>query len=210
MSLLDQAKKLNGLLDKALSLTADGDRIAYAVKGYTTFRAGEYTAAEAVLNIPKDADFFGYSFNVFLQGRLISLTTPSLTDRTWRPAILTWENTLTTSEDGGIDYFGNADFKLEIRDSVNGPYQNAPFYSASIFSSMADLPAPSYPTISSWEGALQFSTPYYVPRGETITARLTPIDSRPDDPTLVGYEDIRREYRLMCIIQGYKSAHAFK
>jgi hypothetical protein len=210
MNVLDQAKKLNGLLDKALSLTADGDRVAYAVKGFTTFRAGEYTAAEAVLNVPKDADFFGYSFNVFLQGRLVSLTNPSLTDRTFRPATLTWENTQTAAQDGAITFEGNADFKLEIRDSVSGPYQNAPFYSTSVFSTMADLPAVRKPLISAWQGSLQFSTPFYVPRGETVTVRLTPIDSRPDDPTLEDYEEVRREYRLMCVLQGYKSAHAFK
>lgn len=37
MTVLKQAQKLNTLLDKALSLSADGDRVAYAVKGFTIF-----------------------------------------------------------------------------------------------------------------------------------------------------------------------------
>lgn len=205
MSILKQAQKLNTLLDKALSLTGDGDRIAYTVKGATIFRAGEYTASEAVLNIPKDADFFGYSLNVYLQGRVVSISNPTNSDRTYRPATLTWED----ASPGDVPFLGNADYKVEIRDSYQGVYQNAPIFSTSLFSTKADFYyfAPQSPFISAWQGSLQFSTPYYLPRGETMTLRLTPIDSRPDDTQIDGD---RREYRLLCVLQGYKSVHAFK
>lgn len=205
MSVLKQAQKLNALLDKSLALSADGDRVAYAVKGSTIFRAGEYTSGEAVLNIPKDADFFGYSLNVYLQGRVISITNPAGSERTYRPATLTWEDATPAN----ATFVGNADYKVEIRDSYQGVYQNAPLFSASLFSSKADTYffSPQRPFISAWQGSLQFSTPYYLPRGETMTLRLTPIDSRPDDPQI---EDDRREYRLLCVLQGYKSVHAFK
>lgn len=208
MTVLKQAQKLNTLLDKALSLSADGDRVAYAVKGFTTFRAGEYTTSEAVLNIPKDADFFGYSLNVYLQGRVVSISNPTNSERTFRPATLTWEN---VASGGGalVSFFGNADFRVEIRDSYQGVYQNAPIFSSSFFSAMADRNyfTPQRPFISAWQGSLQFSTPYYLPRGETMTLRLTPIDSRPDNTQVDGD---RREYRLVCVLQGYKSVHAFK
>jgi len=205
MSVLSQTKELNSLLDKAVSLASDGDRVAYALKGSTIFRAGEYTASEAVLSVPKDADFMGYSLNVFLQGRVISPTNPTNSERTFRPATFTWENPSVSQQQ---DLLGNADFRFELRDSTQGNYQNAPIYSASLFSSMSDLTLiPKMPTISSWQGSLQFSVPYYIPRGETVTARLTPVDSRPDDPAL---NDDRREYRLVCILQGYKLVHAFR
>jgi hypothetical protein len=40
-----------------------------------------------------------------------------------------------------------------------------------------------------------------------MTLRLTPVDSRPDNTQVDGD---RREYRLVCVLQGYKSVHAFK
>lgn len=205
MSVLKQAQKLNTLLDKALSLSGDGDRVAYTVKGFAIFKAGEYTSSEVVLNIPKDADFFGYSLNVFLQGRVVSVTNSINSERTYRPATLTWEDALA----GDVPVLGNADYKVEIRDSYQGVYQNAPIFSASLFSTKADVYyfAPQSPFISAWQGSLQFSTPYYLPRGETMTLRLTPIDSRPDDTQVDGD---RREYRFLCVLQGYKSVHAFK
>ena len=208
MTVLKQAQRLNALLDKSLSLSSDGDRVAYAVKAATFFRAGEYTASEAVLNIPKDADFFGYSLNVFLQGRVVSVTNPADNERTFRPVSLTWEN-FAASTPPEIPFIGNADFKLEIRDSYQGVYQNAPIFSSSLFSASADTPyfTPQRPFISAWQGSLQFSTPYYLPRGETMTLRLTPVDSRPDNTQI---ENDRREYRLLCVLQGYKSVHAFK
>ena len=209
MEILKQAQKLNALLDKSLGLAADGDRIAYAIKGSTTFRAGDYTASEAVLNVPKDADFFGYSLNVYIQGRVVSISNPANSERTFRPASLTWENIAGSLVPIYVPFVGNADYKLEIRDSYKGTYQNSPVFSASLFSSMAQrfYFNPQNPFISAWPGSMQFSTPYYLPRGETMTLRITPIDSRPDNTAVDGD---RREYRLVCVLQGYKSVHAFK
>lgn len=212
-SLLDQTKKLNSLLDKSLSTAIDGDRVAYTLTGFTTFRAGDLTASEAVLNIPKDADFYGTSLNMYLQGRLVSTVDQRYDDRTWRPVPLTWMPTslvLVTDWLKARGYDGCADFKFELRDSLRGPYQSAPLYSSSCFSHYRGFASDS--GNNAWTGAMLFKVPYYVPRGETITIRVTPIDSGVDDPDIAGfnYKNYRREYRVVSIINGYKSVHAFK
>lgn len=204
--LSQQTRALNELLDKTLAMTSDGDRVAYAVKGIAQFRAGEYTAAEVVLNVPKDADFFGSSLNLYLQGRIVDIANSANNDRTYRPATYTWENAAANLE--GFFSSGNADFRFELRDSVNGNYQNSSLFSLSAFSAMADLPARQLPLISSWQGSLQFAVPYYLPRGETATLRITPVDSRPDDTE--NFPNIRREYRMVCVMQGFKLVHAFR
>lgn len=202
MSISEQTKKLNALLDKALALTEDGDRVAYSLKDSIVINAGDYTNAESTLNVPKDADFVGYSLNIFLQGRVISLTNPATaSDRTYRPTAFSWEKLLPRAG----EEFSGLDFKFEFRDSVNGSRQNAPIYSLSTFSAQADR-SRSY-LLSSWIGALQFPTPYFLPRGETLTVRITPIDSRPDAPLENGD---RRQYRLMTVLQGFKLVHSFR
>lgn len=202
MSVSEQTKKLNALIDKALSLTQDGDRVAYTLQDTILINGGEYTNAESVLNVPKDADFIGYSFNVFLEGRIISLTNPlGRTDRTFRPTIFTWENDLSL----GGNALSGLDFKLEFRDSVQGNRQNAPIYSLSTFSSKADTSA-GY-LMSSWIGSLQFPVPYFLPRGESLTVRITPVDNRPDAPLANGD---RRQYRLRTVLQGFKLVHSFR
>lgn len=204
--LSQQTRELNELLDKASGVTADGDRVAYALKGSAQFRAGEYTASEIVLNVPKDADFFGSSFNLYLQGRLVDISNSANNDKTYRPTTFTWENAAAFN-----DFFrsGNADFRFELRDSVHGNYQNSALFSLSAFSGMADLTNTGYmPLVSSWPGSLQFAVPYYLPRGETLTVRITPIDSRPDFTE--QFPTTRREYRLTCVVQGCKLVHAFR
>lgn len=207
--LLDQTKKLNGLLDSAFGVVSDGDRVAYAVQGFVQFRAGEYVSSETVLNIPKDADFFGYSLNMYLQGRLIDINNSANNDRSFRPTTLTWENAAFVAN----EFFntGSADFKFEIRDSVNGNYQNTALFSSSAFSAMADLNAgfQFQPLLSSWQGSLQFAVPYFIPRGESMTIRFTPLYTIPDsgDPE---FGNTRREFRIVSVLQGFKSVHSFR
>lgn len=209
-SILDQTKKLNALLDSSLSTVFDGDRVAYTASGSVVFRAGELTASEAVINIPKDADFYGQSFNMFLQGRVVSTTSPRYDDRTWRPVPLTWVPTTNEAVIVNVakGYDGCADFKFEIRDSLNGSFQSAPLYSSSCFSHYRSFLSDGCE--SSWTGSMLFPVPYFLPRGQTLTVRVTPIESGADNPELACYQTYRREYRVLALVQGYKSVHAFK
>lgn len=206
-SLLQQTNLLNSLIEKAAASVSDGDRVSYSLSGSALFVAGEFTSSEVTLNVPADGDFYGHCFNIFLQGRVFVPGNSGQSDKTFRPTTITWESSSVLTGPGSLaDFDTGLDFKFEIRDSKQGSYQTAPVYSTSLFSAQSNLILPKRPLISSWVGTLKFPVPFLIERGQSATVRLTPIDSRADSSAILT----KREYRAVCVLQGYKSVHAFK
>lgn len=205
------AKELDGLLARALSLEADGDRVPYFVRSSVVFDVVQNTTGEMVFNIPTDAHFYGRRINLFLASRIRSTVDPALTDLTFRP--VDWTTAGLVLAGGGVinpqDVLANSVF--HISDSVRGEYQRVPIAIMSAFSTRVVNPnavlANTEMPIAAFIGGLDFHTDYVLRKGSTMTVRITPAFSFGPAPVVAG--DVL-EFRVTGIFQGFKKAKALR
>lgn len=199
--LVQQTQAIDALLDRSFKLHRDGDRVPFVIQGRTTFQAGATQTAEMVFNVPTDADFEGEYMNLYLGARVISLESAQSSEKVFRPA--DWFH-------ASSPYLvqGKAGCLFELRDSINGPYQNVAIAVPSAFSAAVCAPLgernagiPQYP------GALCFHVPYQLKRGSTMTCRITPVQTA----TLNSLDDTETlEFEVRGLVHGYKRTYGFK
>lgn len=197
-----QTQAIDALLARSFRLHRDGDRVPYVIQGRAPFQVGATQTTEMVFNVPTDADFEGEYMNLYLESRIVSLDPSERpSEKTFRPA--DWFH-------ASSPYIvqGKAGCLFELRDSINGAYQNVATAIPSAFSSAVCAPLgagnvgiPQYP------GALCFHVPYQLKRGSTLTCRITPVQTS----TLSGLQDYETlEFEVRGLIHGYKRTYGFK
>jgi hypothetical protein len=200
-SLMKQTTAIDNLLSRAFRVHRDGDRVPFVIQGRAAFVVGATQTTEMVFNVPTDADFEGEYFNLFLEARVISLDSATPSQKTFRPA--DWFH---ASSPFVVD--GKAGCLFEIRDSINGSYQNVAIAIPSAFSAAVTAPIgnrnaglPQYP------GALCFHEPYQLRRGSTLTCRVTPVQTA----SIQGLQTSETlEFEIRGLLHGYKRTFGFK
>lgn len=197
----EQLQEIDKLI-RRLGRGVDGDRVPLQLKASTTFKTDEFSPKEMTFNIPRDADFEGVSFNLFLSSRVLNQADSTSDERTFRPT--DWDFN-TSVQDASATQFVKAGGVFELRDSINGHFQNAPLAIAAAFSGRmswcfstatnSEIPAAEYPS------GLVFPTGYELPRGSALTCRITPTTTNSNESA--GYI---REFRVTGILSGHKIA----
>ncbi len=208
-----QIEAANRLIDRAMLLVDDGDHSPYIICTSYTFIQGSNTPGELVFNVPNDADFYGTKLNLFLSSREVTNTgasaaqSPAATsDLVYQPARWTNENNWGNASQPFMQT-GDANAVFELRDSAGGAYQTAPISINAAFSAaygVNTLTAGTYIPITSYLGSLDFDIPYYIKRGNTATAKITPTFS-----TLVTTSR-QLELRVTGLLSGFKKVRAFR
>jgi hypothetical protein len=205
--IVKQTASVDELLRRAFKLHRDGDRVPFVLQGRARFQAGATQTSEMVFNVPTDADFEGEYMNLYLGARVISLNPSERpSENAFRP--VDW---FYSSSPAFVQ--GKAGALFELRDSINGPYQNVAIAMPSAFSGAVSAPMlacglPQYP------GALAFHVPYQLKRGSTMTCRITPVQTATitsiDDGAvpLESYETV--EFEVTGLVHGYKRTYGFK
>lgn len=208
------ADKVNGLLDAASSLYDEGDRAAMFLQVHRTFAQGEATASELVFNVPSDADFFATRLNLYIEARILSLSSPKTeTEATYRPVDWTCTADINQFVSGVFPFSPTAvNVLFEMRND-DGPYQNLPTSVLSAFSQRQGLEMwfnqRVSPLVSAYLGGLDFPVDEWVRRGTAVVVKVTPtFVTNPPTPVLGVSEKI--EYRVRGVLTGYKRVKAFK
>jgi hypothetical protein len=200
--LVAQTQAIDALLARSFRLHRDGDRVPYVIQGRAPFQVGATQTTEMVFNVPTDADFEGEYMNLYLESRIVSLSPSERpSEKTFRPA--DWFHASSPYR-----VRGKAGCLFELRDSVNGAYQNVASSIPSAFSSAVCAPlGESNSGIPQYPGALCFHVPYQLKRGSTLTCRITPVQTS----TIAGLEDYETlEFEVRGLIHGYKRTYGFK
>jgi hypothetical protein len=197
-----QTQAIDALLARSFRLHRDGDRVPYVIQGRAPFQVGATQTTEMVFNVPTDADFEGEYMNLYLESRIVSLNPSERpSEKTFRPA--DWFH-------ASSPYLvnGKAGCLFELRDSINGAYQNVATAIPSAFSAAVCAPLGQNNTgIPQYPGALCFHVPYQLKRGSTLTCRITPVQTA----SLSGLQDYETlEFEVRGLIHGYKRTYGFK
>jgi hypothetical protein len=201
-TVVKQTQAIDALLARSFRLHRDGDRVPYVIQGRAPFQVGATQTTEMVFNVPTDADFEGEYMNLYLESRIVSLNPSERpSEKTFRPA--DWFHASSPYLVGG-----KAGCLFELRDSINGAYQNVAMAIPSAFSAAVCSPlGTSNAGIPQYPGALSFHVPYQLKRGSTLTCRITPVQTA----TIDGLEDYETlEFEVRGLIHGYKRTYGFK
>jgi len=212
-TVVKQTQAIDALLARSFRLHRDGDRVPYVIQGRAPFQVGATQTTEMVFNVPTDADFEGEYMNLYLESRIVSLNPSERpSEKVFRPA--DWFHASSPYLIGG-----KAGCLFELRDSINGAYQNVATAIPSAFSSAVCAPLGSgagfgffgngrgNAGIPQYPGALAFHVPYQLKRGSTLTCRITPVQTS----TIDGLEDYETlEFEVRGLIHGYKRTYGFK
>jgi len=201
-TVVKQTQAIDALLTRSFRLHRDGDRVPYVIQGRAPFQVGATQTTEMVFNVPTDADFEGEYMNLYLESRIVSLNPSERpSEKVFRPA--DWFHASSPYLVGG-----KAGCLFELRDSINGAYQNVATAIPSAFSSAVCAPLGTNNSgIPQYPGALAFHVPYQLKRGSTLTCRITPVQTA----TIDGLEDYETlEFEVRGLIHGYKRTYGFK
>lgn len=204
--LVKQTTEIDELLRRAFKLHRDGDRVPFVIQGKARFQTGATQTTEMVFNVPTDADFEGEYMNLYLGARILSLD-PSVvaSENAFRPADWFYASSPTNLQ-------GKAGCLFELRDSINGAYQNVAVGIPSAFSGAVVGPRGLRQGVPQYVGALAFHVPYQLKRGSTLTCRVTPVQTQgisfSHNVELSTNETL--EFEVTGLIHGYKRTYGFK
>lgn len=201
-NLVKQTQAIDALLARSFRLHRDGDRVPFVIQATATFIVGATQTSEMVFNVPTDADFEAEYMNLYLESRILSLDTSERdSEKTYRPADWFYCSSPFVVE-------GKAGCLFDLRDSINGAYQNVAIAIPSAFSGAVTAPIGDSNTgLPQYPGALAFHEPYQLKRGSTLTCRITPVQTA-TITTLETYETI--EFQVRGLLHGYKRTYGFR
>jgi hypothetical protein len=200
--LVKQTQTIDALLARSFRLHRDGDRVPFVIQSSATFVVDATQTSEMVFNVPTDADFEAEYMNLYLESRIISLdTTQRQSEKTYRPADWFYASS-------PFVVAGKAGCLFDLRDSINGAYQNVAIAIPSAFSAAVTAPIGNFNVgLPQYPGALAFHEPYQLKRGSTFTCRITPVQTA----TLNDLEDYETiEFQVRGLLHGYKRTFGFR
>jgi hypothetical protein len=200
--IVKQTQAIDALLTRSFRLHRDGDRVPFVIQSSATFVVNATQTTEMVFNVPTDADFEAEYMNLYLESRILSLDpTERESERVFRPADWFYSSSPFVIR-------GKAGCLFELRDSLNGSYQNVAIAIPSAFSAAVTAPIGSDNVgIPQYPGALSFHEPYQLKRGSTLTCRVTPVQTS----TIAGLQDYETlEFQIRGLLHGYKRTFGFR
>lgn len=217
---LAQGKKLEELASRTNAAQAKlreaSDRVFYSLQDSFTFQQGQGVVQNLVFNVPASDDFDAVRLSAYPFVRRINISDSQLSDVTFRPTVWTFQNVSESLARYSVD----ALFELTTAysDGKTRRYQNAAFLASQLFSAYTSpiaqeqeialgIPPVSLQTYDRSESpsALVFDPCWRLPRGSTVTVRVTPLFSGERDS--VGYaDDLINEYQIRGVLEGYKRA----
>lgn len=211
----EQGKKIESLASRANSAQAklreSSDRVFFSLQDSFTFQQGQNTVQNLVFNVPASDDFEAVRLSFYPFVRRITLTTGGFatSDLTFRPTVWTVQNVTSALRWYAVDAL--VELTTALSDGKTRRYQNAAFLIAQTFSAytspIGNSIATSLQTYDRSESpsALVFDPVWHLPKGSTITARVTPLFSGERDT--VGYaDDLVNQYQIRGVLEGYKRA----
>ena len=195
-------------VQRAMGLLRDGDRSPYFLRGAGTFIGGQTGPVQIALSVPADGDFYGDAFSLYIEARTI-VTATGVAEKAFRSVDWTSTNDVSDTADFiTVDSLGRVSgtFDLKLPES----YANQATNSGALFSARhgyrSGFDASTAPrSFSVFPSKLEFFTPVFVPRGQTVVAVFTPGYARaPTPPNNSTPATTMTEYRVSAIMEGYK------
>lgn len=218
MQVLAQGKKLDEMTSRSNAAQAKlreaSDRVFYSLQDSFTFQQGQNNVQNLVFNVPASDDFEAVRLSLYPFVRRISveaLPAGTTNDLTFRPTIWSFQN--VTSD---LRYYA-VDALLELVVSTDGKtrsYQNAAFTAFQTFSAYTSpigASGVSSAGLVSFDrsespSALVFDPCWRLPKGSTVTMRVTPLFSGERAAALTAADGLINEYQIRGVLEGYKRA----
>ncbi len=211
MQALAQGKKLDDLASRAHSAQAklrqDADRVFYSLQDSFVFQQGQNVVQNLVFNVPASDDFEAVRFSLYPFVRRVSVNTlPAGTtnDLTYRATIWTFQMVSFALARYAVDAL--VEMTSATPDGKTRRYQNAAFLAAQTFSAYTSPVGASNVRAygrSESPSALVFDPCWHLPKGTTVTVRVTPLFSG-ERATSIWGDDLINEYQIRGVLEGYK------
>lgn len=212
MQVLAQGKKLDDLASRAnvaqAKLREASDRVFYSLQDAFVFQQGQNVVQNLVFNVPASDDFEAVRFSMYPFVRRVSIDTlPAGTtnDLTYRATLWTFQNVTVNLARYAVDAL--IELNVAMPDGKTRRYQNAAFLASQTFSAYtspltgANVESPDR---SESPSALVFDPCWHLPKGSTVTARVTPLFSGERDTAFA--DGFVNEYQIRGVLEGYKRA----
>lgn len=196
-------------------LRESSDRVFFSLQDAFTFQQGQNTVQNLVFNVPGTDDFEAVRLSVYPFIRKVNLSIGSQSDVTFRPTVWSFQNVSASLVRYSVDAL--MEMTVAYSDGKTRSCQNAAFLASQVFSAYTSpvaqeneafltIPPPSLGSYDRSESpsALVFDPCWVLPKGSTVTLRITPLFSGERD---VDYADsLINEYQLRGVLEGYKRA----
>lgn len=207
-----QGKALDELIEKANGAQAvlreAKDRVFYSIQDAFSFQQGQNVAQNLVFNVPQSEDFEAVRLSLYPFVRRVSVETlPAATtnDLVFRPTTWVFQYPSQSVARYGVDAL------VELTSALSGgstrAYQNAAFFVAQTFSGFTSpIAAEGFgvQTFDSFQSpsALVFEPFWHLPKGSTVTARVTPSFS--GERSADFNDGLVNEYQIRGVLEGFK------
>lgn len=213
MQVLAQGKKLDELASRAhdaqAKLREASDRVFYSLQDAFSFQQGQNTVQNLIFNVPASDDFEAVRFSLYPFVRRISvnpLPAGTTNDLTYRATFWTFQNVTAVLAFYAVDAL--IELTVATPDGKTRRYQNAAFLASQTFSAytspLAGIDTTGFADRSESPSALVFDPCWHLPRGSTVTARVTPLFS--GERSTAYTDDLINEYQIRGVLEGYKRA----
>jgi hypothetical protein len=214
MQVLAQGKKLDELATRAHNAQAKlreaSDRVFYSLQDAFTFQQGQNVVQNLVFNVPTSDDFEAVRFSMYPFVRRVAinaLPTGTTNDLTFRATVWSFQNVSSDLARYAVDAL--VELTVATSDGETRRYQNAAFLASQTFSAYTSpLIATNVQSADRSESpsALVFDPCWHLPKGSTVTARVTPLFSGERASALTAADGLINEYQLRGVLEGYKRA----
>lgn len=212
MQVLAQGKKLDDLASRATAAQAKlreaSDRVFYSLQDSFSLQQGQNVVQNLVFNVPASDDFEAVRFSLYPFVRRVSIDTlPAGTtnDLTYRATVWTFQNVTVNLVRYAVDAL--IELIVALPNGKTQRYQNAAFLASQTFSAYTSpLAASNVESIDRSESpsALVFDPCWRLPKGSTVTARVTPLFSGERNTAFA--DGFVNEYQIRGVLEGYKRA----
>lgn len=216
---LMQGKKLEALTSRTNAAQAKlreaSDRVFYSLQDSFTFQQGQNVVQNLLFNVPASDDFEAVrlSFYPFVRRVAVEdLPAGTTSDLAFRPTVWSFQDVTTSLAYYAVDAL--VELVTAFPDGRTQRYQNAAFTMYQTFSaytspvSSGGIPPAGLQSYDRSESpsALLFDPCWHLPKGSTVTARVTPLFSGERAAALIAADGLVNEYQIRGVLEGYKRA----
>lgn len=216
---LMQGKKLEALTSRTNAAQAKlreaSDRVFYSLQDSFTFQQGQNVVQNLLFNVPASDDFEAVrlSFYPFVRRVAVEdLPAGTTSDLAFRPTVWSFQEVEPSLAYYAVDAL--VELVTALPDGSTRRYQNAAFTMYQTFSAYTSpLTTGGVPPVdlqsydrSESPSALLFDPCWHLPKGSTVTARVTPLFSGERAAALTAADGLVNEYQIRGVLEGYKRA----
>lgn len=209
---LAQGKKLDALSVRANNAQAKlreaSDRVFYSVQDSFSFQQGQNVVQNLTFNIPQSDDFEAVRLSLYPFVRRVAvnaLPAGVTSDLSYRATV--WSFQMVSSDLARYAVDALLELTTALPDGQTRRYQNAAFLASQTFSAYTSPLTSS--NVTAWAcsespSALVFDPCWHLPKGSTVTARVTPLFS--GERASAFADGLVNEYQIRGVLEGYKRA----